>query len=75
MKNRAWRGLKCTQCWNYTGFTSADLDKVMCKSYVKNYWCDVCGIYTNQDWAGPAYVIVNGEKLELELNFESVSNG
>jgi hypothetical protein len=72
---RIWRDLKCNICWNYTGFTTADLDQVMSKDYIKNYWCNYCEKYTNQDWTGPSYETLDGTKVELELNFEGGTNG
>ena len=47
----------------------------MDKDYVKNYWCNKCETYTNQDWGGPSFETIDGTRVELELNFEGGTNG
>jgi len=62
-----WRNLKCLECGNETGFTRSDLDRVMSRDYVKNYHCDNCDKYTDQDWTGAAFEIIDGENVYVEL--------
>jgi len=67
-----WRDLKCCECGNHTGFTAANLDKVMCKDYVKRFHCATCDKCTNQDWLGAPYEIIDGKNVYVELNYETI---
>lgn len=68
--NGVWRELKCATCNNITGFTAANLDEVMHKDYRKHYHCATCNDYTDQEFTGAAYELIDGEKVFTELNFE-----
>ena len=68
-----FRNLKCATCQDITGFTIADLDEVMSKSYKKNYHCDNCNSYTDQQWAGATFEFIDGERVATELIFEETS--
>lgn len=70
--NGQWRDLRCTVCQQVTGFTKADLDEVMDKDYRKNYHCNTCDRYTDQEFTGATYELIDGEKVFMELNFEQV---
>jgi hypothetical protein len=65
--NGVWRDLKCTTCKSVTGFTIANLDEVMDSDYQKNYHCDSCDQYTNQELTGTPYELINGERIYTEL--------
>jgi hypothetical protein len=68
-----FRNLKCSNCQTVTGFTIADLDEVMAKDYRKNYHCDNCNEYTDQEWAGATFEFIDGERVFTELIFEETS--
>lgn len=66
-----FRNLKCATCQTVTGFTIADLDEVMSKSYRKHYHCDTCNDYTDQQWAGAVFEFIDGERVATELVFDN----
>ena len=70
--NGLWRDLRCTVCQRITGFTIADLDEVMDKDYRKHYHCNTCDQYTDQEFTGATYELIDGEKVFIKLNFEQV---
>jgi hypothetical protein len=68
-----FRNLKCSNCQTVTGFTIADLDEVMSKSYRKHYYCDSCNDITDHNWTGATFEFIEGERVATELIFEETS--
>jgi hypothetical protein len=68
--NGTWRDLQCTTCKHITGFTTANLDEFMDKSYKKHYHCATCNEYTDQEFAGVPYELIKGERIHTKLNFD-----